>query len=361
MKKSFDYVSLANLYHLSEGLTLNVNKCAAVLEHALVHFNEKTRIPDQIYSWNKSDPATRLPLSFPNYGRIIVDVTQSREKNGQMLYFAQILEKKDEKENAPLLMFSMHSPSLNIPMRVEVPLRSVIKGGHHLKGTYSVYLHALICDDKTDFVYYGITKRGWNKRFTEHTRYAFKDESCRLFPMKLRELCDGRLACLSGESKTGPKLAGIISAICAVGLNEQAAMDAEEYLVDKYSLSSKHLNGLNMLPGGEEGIRSLHKLSLRSVGLVETEDREAVLDTYLKLHPQFGKPKPGIAEKWNDPAYAEAVICAHENRLNADQVREIRYLAAMGSSVEQIKLRTGALDDGQVQRVLTGRTYSRIH
>ena len=36
--------------------------------------------------------------------------------------------------------------------------------------------------------------------------------------------------------------------------------------------------------------------------------REAALDTYFKQHPQLGTPKPGVAESWNDPAYAEAVI-----------------------------------------------------
>jgi hypothetical protein len=65
-------------------------------------------------------------------------------------------------------------------------------------------------------------------------------------------------------------------------------MDAEEYLVDKYSLSSKHVNGLNMIPGGREGIRALHKLSLASdTHPIETEAREAILDNYLHQHPRI--------------------------------------------------------------------------
>jgi hypothetical protein len=66
----------------------------------------------------------------------------------------------------------MHSPLLDIPMRLEIPLRAVIRGGPALYGTYSVYLHALLADDGTEFVYYGITKRGWNLRFAEHTKSA---------------------------------------------------------------------------------------------------------------------------------------------------------------------------------------------
>ncbi|MDR3517515.1 MAG: hypothetical protein P4M00_17055 [Azospirillaceae bacterium] len=105
----------------------------------------------------------------------------------------------------------------------------------------------------------------------------------------------------------------------------------------------------------------LHMLSIGGrAPMVETEEREAALDGYLRQHPQLGKPNPGVAEKWNDPTYAEAVICARENRLSADQVREIRYLAALGNSVDLIKKRTEALDNGQVSRVIVGRTYSRI-
>jgi hypothetical protein len=255
----------------------------------------------------------------------------------------------------------MHSPSLDIPMRAEVPLRALIKGAGRLKGTYSVYLHALLSDDGKEFVYYGLTRRGWNNRFTEHIQSAFREGSRRLFPLKLKELGEARAAQLSGAATEGPKLKGMVSAICAIGLDESSAMDTEEYLVDKYSLSSKHLNGLNMIPGGREGIRSLHKLSLGGKApIVETEDREAILDEYLRSHPQLGMPKPGVAEKWNDPAYAEAVICARENRLSADKVRETRYLAALGNSIDQIRMQIGALDKRQISRVLEGRTYSRI-
>jgi hypothetical protein len=359
--RSFKYVSLPDMYHLMEGLTFKVTACADVLDSALAHFNEKSRIPDRICSWNKEDPLLRGPLSFPGRGRIIVDITQRFSRDKGLLYLAQIIEAKDEKESAPVVFFSMHSPSLDIPMRTEVPLRALLKGGKPLAGSYSVYLHALICDDGKDFVYYGITKRGWSKRFNEHTTAAVKDGSRRLFPRKMNELIEARVAQLTGKTNTQPMLAGIISSVGAIGLDEDAAMDTEEYLVDKYSLSSKHDNGLNMIPGGREGLRCLHKLSLGGgSSVIETDDRESVLEKYLQDHPQLGIPKPGVAEKWNDPAYAEAVICARENRLSADQVREIRYLAALGNSIDQIRLRIGALDDGQVARVLAGRTYARI-
>jgi hypothetical protein len=361
VSKNFKYLNLANLYHLTEGLTFKIPECAGVLDSALVSLNGQTKVPDKICAWNSKDPASRPPLSFPGRGRLIIDVTQAYSKEKGMLYLAQVVEKKDEKETAPIVFFVMRSPTLDIPMRLEVPLRALLKGSANLRGTHSVYLHALLADDGSEFVYYGLTKRGWNNRFNEHMESALRDDSRRLFPSKLRELIEARAAQISGQASDGPKLQGVITAVCAVGLDESQAMDTEEYLVDKYSLSSKHINGLNMIPGGHEGIRALRRLSLTSDRpLIETEDREAVLDRYLQNHPQLGKPKPGVAEKWNDPAYAEAVICARENRLSADQVREIRYLAALGHSVDQIRVQVGALDNGQASRVLAGRTYARI-
>ena len=323
--------------------------------------NEKTGIPDKIVDWNTRGRNAIQPLSFPERGRIIVDIEQRISSEKVPLFLATVLERKEEKEKSPAAFFSMHSTALDIPMRVEVPLRALIKGGNELKGTHSVYLHALLSDDGEEFLYYGITKRSWSLRFTEHTKAAVQEKSRRLFPQKLNELIEARAAEISGEEDERPKLSGIVSAICAVGLDEGAAMDAEEYLVEKYSLSSKHRNGLNMIPGGYEGMRSLHKVRLADKkSFLDTEAREVVLDKYLQKHPQLGIPKPGVAERWNDPTYAESVICGRENRLSADQVREIRYLDAVGTSVDQITAQIGALNKTQVQRVIERRTYTRI-
>jgi len=361
VSNDYKFASLPDMQYLMAGLSLNVKRCADVLDRVLTAFNKQSGIPEQIVEWNARGGNHYQPLSFPDRGRFIIDLKQSLQREKQVLWTAVLLEKKDEKEKAPVLFISMHSPSLDIPMRLEIPLRAVMKGGTALKGTYSVYLHALLADDGTEFIYYGITKRGWNIRFAEHTKAAVAEKSYRLFPRKLNELIEARVRQISGKIDKQPKLAGIVSALTSVGLSEDSAMDIEEYLVEKHSLSSRHPQGLNMIPGGRAGIAALHTLSSGSKkDPVETEDRELVLDQYLKSHPQLGIPKPGIAEKWNDPNYAEAVICGRENRLGADQVRQIRYLAALGGSAEQIKEEVGVIDEGQIQRVLAGRTYSRI-
>ena len=361
MSNEYKFVNFPDMQYVMAGLFISVKRCADVLDRVLTAFNEQDGIPDQIVAWNANGGNACGPLSFPDRGRFIIDLTQSMRPGKETLWTAALLEKKDEKEKAPVLFISMHSPSLDIPMRLEIPLRAVMKGGASLKGTYSVYLHALLADDGTEFAYYGITKRGWNIRFAEHTKAAVAEKSYRLFSRKLNELIEARAAQISGKIDDRPKLAGIVSALPGVGLSEDSAMDIEEYLVEKYSLSSKHLHGLNMIPGGRAGIAALHTLSSRSTKeAVETEEREITLDQYLKSHPQVGIPKPGVAQKWNDPTYAEAVICGRENRLGADQVRRIRYLAALGATADQIKEEVGGIDEGQIQRVLEGRTYSRI-
>jgi hypothetical protein len=361
LNKDFKYVSFPDMQYLMSGLSVNLQRCADVLDGVLTAFNEKTGIPDQIVAWNVKGGSANELLCFPDRGRFIVDLTQSMGADKRTLWTAALLEKKDEKERAPVLLISMHSLSLDVPMRLEIPLRAVMKGGPSLRDTYSVYLHALLADDGTEFLYYGITKRGWNTRFSEHTKSAVAQKSHRLFPRKLSELVEARVAQLSGGAGNGPRLAGIVSALSGVGLSKDSAMDIEEYLVEKYSLSSKHPRGLNMIPGGREGIEALHRLfAAKDKEPVETEEREIVVDQFLKGKSQLSAAKLAIAEKWSDPKYAEAVICGRENRLGADQVREIRYLAALGGSPEEIRKKVGAIDEGQIQRVLAGRTYSRI-
>lgn len=363
MSKTLKFVSLPSMYHLMKGLTFPVAKCAAVLDHALVNFDEQTGVPAKIFHWNtRGGPYSGKPLSLPGFGGLFIEIEQRVHPEKGTLHVAKVSQDDRESNRAPCVFLNMRSISLDIPMRVEIPLRAFIKGGMKLRGTYVVYLHALLSDDGKQHVYYGITKRGWNLRFNEHTKIAFQEGTRRLFPQKLNALIEARVAQIMGGSDDRPKLTGIISALCGVGLDEDAAMDTEEYLVDKYSLSSKHENGLNMLPGGREGPRALHKLSLNVPRdrVLDTDERETLLDEYLTKHPLVGVPNPGIAAKWNDPAYAEAVICARENRLTADQVRRIRYLAALGATVDTITAQTGAQDVGQVRRVIEGRTYGRI-
>jgi hypothetical protein len=245
------YVDLAATRHLTTGLTFDLDRCASVLDRALCGLNEQTGIPDQLIAWIRAGAFAAGPYPYDGRGRIIIDVQHG--------YCATVLRKSDERETAPVVFFTMHSPTLDIPMRVELPLRAVIVGNPPLAGTYTLYLHALLTNQGSSFVYYGITKRGWSLRFNEHTRAAVAQKSKRLLASTLNNLIEARAAELYGTMDDRPKLAGLVSAVCGVGMTRDAALAAEERMVNKYSLASKHPYGLNMIPGGLAGLKQARR------------------------------------------------------------------------------------------------------
>jgi len=263
-ESSFHYVDLVAMRHLTTGLTFDLDRNARVLDHALRGLNEKIGLPDQLVTWIRAGGLAAGPYPYDGAGRIIVDVQQTINTKGERGYFSTVLQKTDERETAPVVFFSMHSPTLDIPMRVEVPLRALIIGNPPLAGTYTLYLHALLTNQGSSFVYYGITKRGWSLRFNEHTRAAVVQKSKRLLARTLNDLIEARAAELCGSVDDRPKLAGLVSAVCGVGMTRDAALDAEEKMIDKYSLASKHPFGLNMIPGGLTGLKHARRF-LRSL------------------------------------------------------------------------------------------------
>lgn len=239
---------------LTKGLSINVVRCAEVLDHALESLNEQNHFPDSMLKWIEAGALVSGPCPDDGKGRIIVDLTQTKNAKDEYGYFAVVLRKSDE-HAGPVVFISMHSPILDIPMRVEIPLRALLKGNDPLEGTYCLYLHALFTDKGNVHTYYGITKRGWNLRFSEHMKAALAQKSKRLLAKTLNELIEARTDELYGTPDNRPKLIGLVSTLCGVGLGRKGALDGEERLVEKYSLASKHLYGLNMIPGGEAGLR----------------------------------------------------------------------------------------------------------
>ncbi len=79
----------------------------------------------------------------------------------------------------------------------------------------------------------------------------------------------------------------------------------------------------------------------------------------MKAHPRKGLPAPWISEKWKNDAWAIAQICGRDDRLSVNQVRAICELAREYSA-EKIALRIGARNTEQVQRVIDGKTYTRV-
>ncbi len=251
----FAFIDPAAFRHLTRGLTFDADRITEVMDDALVTLNKQTGLPDRMRAWIQEGGLAQGPCPLDPKGRVIVDIVQMSNNKGEQLYLATVLRKSDERQMAPVVFVSMHSPALDIPMRVELPLRAVMTGNPPLEGTYTLYLYALMNDRGETYTYYGITKRGWGLRFDEHTRAAIAQKSKRLLARTFDALIEARADELYGRADDRPKLAGIVSAILGTGMSREAALDAEERLVDKNSLRSKHRYGLNMIPGGLAGLR----------------------------------------------------------------------------------------------------------
>jgi len=149
-----------------------------------------------------------------------------------------------------------------------------------------------------------------------------------------------------------------VSSLLDINLTFEQAMDWEELHVEKLAYGP---NGLNMIPGGFEGLRQLHKLGIIARQDISLEDRERAMAEYLRQNPRKGIPNPFMAELWKDDNHYLKVNEAHPKRLSVPQVRRIRELAADGISVEEIITEVGALNETQVKNVIAGRTYQRVH
>ncbi|WP_102504747.1 GIY-YIG nuclease family protein [Salinivibrio kushneri] len=194
------------------------------------------------------------------------------------------------------------------------------------------------------FFYVGVTTRSWQKRWSEHKR-AVNAESPLLFHRKYREEQEkGRITYVNH------KVMGLTN-----DLEELYA--SEEFLVESHWEDQRRLN---MIPGGKSGLRYLRENGLLPQSVTPMPDkRDTIISEWLIEHPRKGLPAPWITKKWRDNDWAIAQICSRKDRLSAEQVRAIRQLSNEYSA-EEIFSRIGAKNIAQVQRVLDGKTYSRV-
>ena len=194
------------------------------------------------------------------------------------------------------------------------------------------------------YFYVGVTTRTWQARWSEHRR-AIDAGSPLLFHRRFREeLAAGRVTYIHH------KVMGITEDV-------EALYAAEEALVEGHWNDTRRLN---MIPGGKSGLRYMRENGMLPERVVPMPDeRDHILAEWLRAHPRKGLPAPWVKEKWKDDAWAIAQICGRDDRLSVEQVRAIRELA-QDHQIEEIARRIGARNPEQVERVLKGKTYTRV-
>ena len=194
------------------------------------------------------------------------------------------------------------------------------------------------------YFYVGVTTRDWQTRWREHRRNV-RAGSQFLFHRKFREEMDAH-----NVTYIHHKVMGVTDDL-------EALYGSEERLVAGHWDDTRRLN---MIPGGKSGLKYLRENGLLAARTApEPDDRDRIVEAWLKEHPRKGLPAPWVAEKWKDNEWAIAQICGREDRLSRDQVRAIRELAK-SYTPDVIAGRIGAKNTDQVQRVINGDTYTRV-
>jgi hypothetical protein len=211
------------------------------------------------------------------------------------------------------------------------------------------------------YFYVGVTKRSWQARWSEHRR-AIAAGSPLLFHRTLRN-----------ETNAG-RVTYIHHKVMGITVDLDALYSAEERLVEGHWLDARRLN---MIPGGKSGLKYLRENGMLSERVVPLPDeRDRVVETWLREHPRTGLPAPWVAEKWKDEAWAVAQICGREDRLSVEQVRaqfgnlreHIQSRGSRSASVPVTSIRFNAsltarrtcASCNAVQAVLTRTTVGRL-
>jgi len=212
------------------------------------------------------------------------------------------------------------------------------------------------------YIYVGITRRTWLERYRQHCNDMQRGSNL-LFHRALRgELCP----------------IGIIEHIVErAGLTEKQAMEIEEKEVEKRSLCSLHLNGLNMIPGGYAGLKCVHNFASRTgykLGRELSADTLEVVLADVQRHSlqrhfkttDIKRVNKEIARLWaEDINFRIQATTCQRNRFSFRQIQAARIWDASGWLKEKIlenlqKIDPKKIGMEQLERLLKGETYALI-
>lgn len=181
-------------------------------------------------------------------------------------------------------------------------------------------------------VYIGKTSRGVAVRAMEHLISAFRNPQTRFH------------RAVAGNNKTLPMTMSFM--LVGSYQNELSAYQAEENEIRKAS----ELDGVYLLNTmfSRQAFDELQKLD-KAFKNVAPEDAEEIL----------ARRSAATSKNWDDPEYAEAVICNNERNFDADDVRLIRMIYRLTGSANETASRLG-LNSSRVKRLIEGVTYRRV-
>lgn len=243
---------------------------------------------------------------------------------------------------------SPNVPGIRTPsLLFSAPARMLLAPRNWVKKSFVLYQHIFGNGSSypiDGYFYVGVTTRSWQKRWIEHKRHI--DTGSRLlFHRKFREELDAE------------RITYVHHKVMGITDDVEVLYNTEEYLVQAHWDDQRRLN---MIPGGKSGLKYLREHGLLAPRVVPTPDeRDGLLETWLRNNPRRGLPAPWVSEKWKNDEWAVAQICGRDGRLSVDQVRSIRRLAEEHDAA-LIAERIGALNKEQVQRVIDGETYTRV-
>ena len=258
----------------------------------------------------------------------------------------------------PVLLHTFIEPEEGVSWKTMIPLQFLLKGWGDANAGHQCYVHsiskglprigsieqmmALQQRDDNSYYYVGITGRNWLERLSEHMA-ATRRGTKRRFYEALRESVGWQDVLYS-------------SSLIDINLTYEDAMNWEEMYVDRVANDQY---GLNMIPGGFKGLQYLHKLGVTKKVNVSLEEREQAISEFIRQNPRKGIPNPFVKEWWEDDEHYEQVNEANPKRLSVDQRKEIVRLHSEGVPVSEIAKQIGALNEKQVQKFLSGKTYKR--
>jgi hypothetical protein len=236
-------------------------------------------------------------------------------------------------------------------------------------GRYQVYEHALIREQGAVAGsmqaylagaghYVGITRRTWQARAAEHVQAARRGSYLR-FHRALRE----EFFAIHAHEHV----------VLRAGLTEAQAMHIEEVEVDQRTLHPLHPNGLNMIPGGEAGLRFLASMTKRPVKALDADATHVLLEQVIhqslrqaKSLSRGASSNAKLAQLWqSDLQFRIKAITNSTQRLSYAQILHARIWHASGWSLEKITQQLQHIDTRrvtlpQLQRLLSGETYDSI-